>query len=114
MKEEIPLPTESALAERGRREKKAFWWACGFLGATTLVWIGTGIGVYFAQRRLFELMAVPDVTVEDVRAFIARVQFWRYGAFGLLAILALGFFVNLARWIIAIRRRRAVETGKGR
>jgi len=112
MSETAPLGEDAAadpLAKAYRREKRTFWWACGLLGLLLLAWSGGAVFSYFAQKKLFEVMAAPHADFEALESYINEIRPWINALRVVIIVLAIGFLGCLVGWLLAIRRRRKVE-----
>ncbi|WP_367870678.1 hypothetical protein [Luteolibacter sp. Populi] len=98
------------MAHLYRREKRAFWWACGWLGLLFLAWVGSSIFAYFVQKRFAELYATAAGDyLPELDRYYNQVRPWLQASRVLTTFLAIGFSTCLIRWLSAIRRRRRWE-----
>lgn len=105
---ELATPEEHAaadpLAEAYRREKRAFGWTCGWIGAVTLVY-----GIAFAANLWYRHETVKLRSTgrsDEVSALVGQsLPLFSISSL-LLVTFLIGFLICLVRWLLAIRRRR--------
>ena len=90
-----------------RREKRLFWWTCGWVGAGVL---GCAVG-RASEWSIQQRMSVLSAAGQDVRKLrVERMISAEYA--GLFTALCMfGLLICLMRWVGAIQRRRKISAG---
>lgn len=93
------------LRQISRREKSAFiwtgvWTAGGLLGLGGTFALGRWIGAEFTKHR----------DLDELHRIVDKALPWQIACSVTLVISALGFLISGIRWLLAIRKRRRLET----
>ncbi|MCW1883918.1 hypothetical protein OKA04_04210 [Luteolibacter flavescens] len=104
----------SASAPSLSEEKRAFWWACGWLAALSLAWTGHFIFSHIVHKRMAELLVIADGDyLPEVDAYFSATDPWLDASRAVVILLSSGFLVCLAWWLLAIRQRRRFSSTPG-
>ena len=111
MNEPVPLEgnaTADPLADAYRRERRAFWWTCGFVGGGFLSFLAREVGLFFDKRRL-RRMILAGIPVGEIVDQMNEFRPWAYLTIGLLLPSLVGLVLSLGLWLRAIQERRRIE-----
>jgi hypothetical protein len=96
------------LTEAYRKEKRAFWRACSFVGGVVLSLLVREVGVFFDKRRL-RRMILAGIPVGEIVDQMNEFRPWAYLTIGLLLPSLVGLVLSLGLWLRAIQERRRIE-----
>ena len=103
-----PREPHDLLAEAYRRERRAFWWACGWVGVIGLTLIARE-GLLFWKKLQLEQMIAASVPVEEILHYAERGPVAIYPVVYLMLGSPVGLILAVGLWIRAIHDRRRLE-----
>ncbi len=109
MNHEVPEPMQRI----SRREKRAFIWTGVWTGAGLLALGGTFALSQWIAAEFRKLPAstafLSDGDLSGLERILDRALHFQIACSVTLILSALGFLINLVRWLLAIRKRRQLE-----
>ena len=106
MAEEQVVPNEQRLKESLQQEKRAFIWACIWMGLAAIALSGYFFVVHWEKRQVSALLLGPPDERGRIVALFKNSERWKALCLFPWLFFTLAFALSMGRWLLSIRRRR--------